>query len=247
MSNNIVLAIDIPPTDGISKGFYVLSLETIRAYCERHNLKFEIISEKKYSNYDKILNPNIEKLQIGDYLKEYDRVLYFDCDILINKHAPNLFDLYTDNILYGVDEGVFHWNIEEVEKLESRKELNITFRRDAIYPHFINTGVVIWGQETRPFFEHFDIDEFIRHTDDEAHEQPYFNVNIQRYNIPYEFMKDKYNWLVYSTHSAFDERLNKEIIHYAGYGGGGHLLGKKHKGKQIKEDFDILFKEKKDV
>ncbi|WP_283241111.1 glycosyltransferase, partial [Pseudoalteromonas ruthenica] len=47
-----------------------------------------------------------EKLRIGELLKEYDRVLYLDADILISPSAQDIFKQYTDPmVIYMLNEG----------------------------------------------------------------------------------------------------------------------------------------------
>jgi hypothetical protein len=78
-----------------------ISFPTFRNYADRCKASFLPIRARRYP--DK--NPHVEKFQIGEILECYDVILWVDCDALITRRAPSIFDLVEKGHFAAFDEG----------------------------------------------------------------------------------------------------------------------------------------------
>ena len=74
---------------------------TMKKYADRIGADFLIIDESAGST------PHWEKFQLFHLLNKYERIIYFDTDIIIRDDCPDLFDLVPDNRLGIFDEAPF--------------------------------------------------------------------------------------------------------------------------------------------
>ena len=65
-----------------------LTHPTLKAYAKRIGADFHSINETRISK----TSPHWEKFQIYDWLKEYDRIIYIDTDIIVRDDTPDLFE-----------------------------------------------------------------------------------------------------------------------------------------------------------
>ena len=211
---------------------YNISNYTIRKYSEKLDVPHIPIMERKYTSKDDRFPLHIEKLQVGDFLEEFDRVLLLDSDILINPRAEDIFENYKGDCLFAYDEGHNNWIPEEVNNLE--EIYNVKFPYNRSHKVHLNGGVVIYSQSSKKLFKSFNYNEFNPSFYPHGGEQSYFNSLIARNNIPFDYLNPLYNWCVYETEEKFRNRIFSSFIHYAG---GGFYLNKQSREKQIIDDF----------
>lgn len=174
-----------------------------KSYAEKINADFIGITEKKVS----ITSPHWEKFQIYNYLNDYDRILYLDCDILIRKDADNLFDIvpydqigmfnespFTDNRGYSIEKGSEDYNIKG-------------FKWDGLY---YNSGVMVLSKEHRFLFKKPQREIF------NFFEQTYINLMVQKHEIKVFNLNYKYNRMSCLDQFIGEPRHASQFIHYAG-------------------------------
>ena len=175
----------------------------------------------------KINGPQVhfEKLQLLDYFKYYDRILYLDADILITPNARNIFDWYPDtNYLYAFDENLAPgWMDRDPFVAELEPKLNWPLNNYGRYKYF-NTGVMLLSRSSitmhQPFMHIYEcrgarIGCFA--------EQTYFNYGIAKSGIRTASIDYGFNRMDLGNHDPHNSRFVADFIHYAGpckYGNG---------------------------
>ncbi len=88
--------------NGASRKIWDICLPTIKSYADRVGADFRIYSEEK-PKFDGT-SFFMQKLGQWDYLKEYDRLLCLDADIMIVPDAPDVFETFNEpGVFYGMD------------------------------------------------------------------------------------------------------------------------------------------------
>ena len=66
------------------------TLPTIKQYSKNIGSDYYEINDtnRRYPNY----RPTYEKYQMEYMLDEYDRIVWIDCDVIVNPKSPNIFD-----------------------------------------------------------------------------------------------------------------------------------------------------------
>lgn len=157
-----------------------------------------------------------EKCRIGELLKEYDRVLYLDADILVTPDARNVFDVYTDlETIYMLDEGkkacrkaVLDDAFDALGEIEN-------WPKHSDLMSYYNVGMILISRQC-PLFEHACFDEL----QDVSHkikyyEQTYFNYLIQKHNIKNVCIDPEFNRMDLFGQQGY---LKSDFIHYANKG-----------------------------
>jgi len=175
----------------------------IRAYADRIGADFIVISESKCSS------PHWEKLlAITELLKKYDRLIYFDTDLIIRKDCPNLFDEVPKDKIGLFNEAPFTYRSREL-MIDACKVYDIKLPNwDGRY---FNTGVMVLSRQHRWMFQKPEIEYC------SFYEQTYLNVKFAKeipeiFDLPYKF-----NRMTCMDRYTGEERFSSYIIHYAGY------------------------------
>lgn len=131
-----------------------------RAYAQKHGLDFVVIDEWRVKKggwfTPKRKRAQFEKLQLHRLLGEYERVIFFDADILIHPECPSLLELVPEDCLGAVsdelpDGGGESWKRrDDLERAE--KALGELPKERVAEPYF-NTGVMVVSQEARAVFD----------------------------------------------------------------------------------------------
>ena len=177
-----------------------------------------------------------EKLYIGELLKNYDRVLYLDADILVAPHAENIFDVYPDmETLYLFNEGQHLERQHVIDKIT-----NILGPLDN-WPHFngrpvyYNVGCMLISNQCR-LFDIANMDDlqkicnFIQY-----YEQTYFNYIIHRDGLKHEGISERFNRMDVLGKEGYRDA---SFIHYAGRGYTNSTLKRE---ARFMSDFCALF------
>ena len=194
--------------------FYNKCIQTIKEYAKRINTKLIICKDLDSINNE---YPFLNKLKLADLLKNYDRILYLDADILIHPDAPNIFDTYTDTqYFYAFNEGELLPRINSVMKM--CKIFDFQYRKwgrkkgNLIY---FNTGVMLMSKIHRKIFQAFDLELFLKEEElFDFYEQSYLNYLIQSNNISYHCIDYRFNHMRCVN---WDNKSKSYIIHYAGF------------------------------
>ena len=146
-----------------------------------------------------------------DLLESYDRILYLDADIIINKNCPNIFETVPYDTIGAVLE----------DKGSRRKERLDRIRRTKAHlgeidwqEGFFNMGIYIVSKIHRDMFKKVDGKLW----EDTGWDSPFYSYQIARLGYKYIDLGYKFNHM-----SMFSEawngspsRFDSYIIHYAG-------------------------------
>ncbi|MBQ4847826.1 glycosyltransferase [Pseudoalteromonas sp. MMG005] len=176
-----------------------------------------------------------EKLRIGELLKEYDRVLYLDADILISPSAQNIFKQYTDPmVVYMLNEGAICDRQCERQLIENKLgRLNWPMQcEDVIY---YNVGVVLASQGCK-LFDYADLaglQSVCNHI--RFYEQTFFNYQIFKNALKHKELATTYNRMDMFGKEGY---LEADFIHYAGK---GYAKNSRRRDVQFLKDFATLY------
>ena len=121
-----------------------LCLQSIEKYCKKYQLDFVKIDrikilhelDKNFVSNNSVLQVRqivIEKFQLRDILKKYDRILYLDTDCFVHKNTENIFD--TNNNLFYIG------NSDDYFKEKSKHTWEILCEKNNIeIPFAMNNG-----------------------------------------------------------------------------------------------------------
>jgi hypothetical protein len=159
--------------------------------------------------------PHWEKFTIYELLNKYDRIIYFDTDLIVRDDCPDLFELVPYNQIGAFNEAKFVQR--EYSLIETAKAYNIDLSKINWNGKYYNTGVIVISKCHKYIFERpsKEVSNF--------YEQGYFNLKIsleESYRIKEkQLMFDlsyKFNRMTCLDFSG-EVRHASYIIHYAGY------------------------------
>jgi len=181
-----------------------LTHPTLQSYASNIDADFMAITEPNISNS----TPHWEKFIISDLLKDYDRIIYFDTDLIIRKDTPNLlnevpyFKLgmyneapYTDNRTLSFQQACYDYGI-------------ICPEWDG---HYYNTGVMIISRVHKKLFEKPEKEIF------NFYEQTYINIQIAINKTSVYNLQHLFNRMSCLDPYIGEDRHESYIIHYAGF------------------------------
>ncbi len=177
-----------------------------------------------------------EKLYMKELLKNYDRVLYLDADIIVAPHAENIFDTYTDlETLYLFNEGQYLERQHVIDKITDIMGPLDNWPSFNNRPVSYNVGCMLVSRQC-PLFDIATLADlqkvcnFIQYF-----EQTYFNYLIHRDGLKHHGISAKFNRM---DVLGKENHLEASFIHYAGRGYTNSTL--KREAKYV-NDFCELF------
>lgn len=207
-----------------------LCKKSVEDYCKKFGFDLIVITEPKY-NLNQIMNHSgynyltFEKNQVYEYFDKYDRILRLDCDVLINKTCPNIFDKVPEIAVGGVYEDV---GSRRLDRRMQMKKIYASFSNG-----YFNSGVLVIPKLYREILWDFPNDKYAIEFLDlgDFKEQTLFNYHVTRYGLFKYNLDFRYNHM-----SMFSEEWNGSpiiqdsyIIHFAGV-----QAGKEEKIKRAK-------------
>ncbi|AHF93277.1 LPS:glycosyltransferase [Opitutaceae bacterium TAV5] len=197
-----------------------------RAYAQRHGLEFVVIDEWRVRKggwfTPKRKRAQFEKLQLHRLLGEYDRVIFFDADILIHPECPNLLELVPDDCLGAVsdeqaDGGGETWKRRD-DLDRAQKALGTLPPERTAEPYF-NTGVMVLSKACRAVFD----PARCWPPEGRWREQTGINYNARNDGVRTRYLENRYNFspLDGSRWTNREVRLGggqtgSLVVHYAG-------------------------------
>ena len=180
----------------------VLTHPSIKQYAKKINTEFLCID-----NNNK--NPHWNKFQIHDLLDKYNRIIYFDTDLIIRDDCPNLFDIVSEDALGLFNEGKYESRFSNLQEALSKYQVQNNDWDGSYY----NTGVMVVSQQHKNIFR----EPMVIH---ELHlfDQSYINLLILNskclvHNLDYKFnrmnLMDRHNLIGEPRQASY-------VIHYAG-------------------------------
>ncbi|WP_068464565.1 glycosyltransferase [Oleiphilus sp. HI0080] len=192
------------------------SLPTIKRYAQKCNAKLIAIE----SFDDPTLPAMYAKTKVHELLKEYEKVLFIDIDILITPRAPNLFELFASNdeIFAAVPVERFYNGVKrEKNNLQAALgEINWT------QPYF-NSGVMLVGRSHSHILNPHDglIQKWHKWKKDNnktgLNDQSIFNYRVNKDCLKLTELDRRFNFT--RATQDFNKRFNCYFMHYAGLRG----------------------------
>lgn len=177
-------------TSGINVDYLNVTVPFMEAYCEKYSLDFILNQENKIPNFNDKVTGAFERFAIYDLLETYDRVLYLDCDIIIKKNSPNIFDIVPEN-QFGV-----YYETDNFGRGHFIDGLKIKYNYSGITRYF-NNGVLVVSKTHKPLFEMQKVEEFFKkYKCNKLADMDYQNIIIHKNNIPTCSIGYKFNYFI---------------------------------------------------
>ena len=177
-----------------------LTLPGLRSYAKHCGAELVIIDRLFHG-----MHPSFSKMYLYDVVRQYDRVAYFDLDVLIRRTAPNIFDSFPErNAFVAYDE-------REVWKKAGRDAIDHTMKTlGVLCDVYFNAGVMIPPSGASEIF----LPEGIVPVDI-YNDQTWLNARLKQSAHPFLDAGRRWNSLgVFRPEGVVDEGIN--VIHYAG-------------------------------
>ena len=176
-----------------------------------------------------------EKLRIGELLKEYDRVLYVDADILISPNARDIFKEYDDpDCIYMLNEGA-HCDRSLEKSLIEQQLGEVDWPKVNGQPDYYNVGVMLLSQ-SHQLFSYCDLpllQSVCNHI--RFYEQTVFNYQIFKQQLKHSVISASFNRMDMFGEEGY---LGADFIHYAGK---GYAKNNRRRDVQFLKDFAQLY------
>jgi len=214
---------------------YFYTKKSFRAYAKKVNADFLCITEYK-NDFKYIAAKNffekaiLEKLNLGKFLKDYERVLYVDADILITPKANNIFSKYKDpNKVYMFNEGLISNRKKELDLIGNH------LRRQIKDNDYYNAGVILFSKKSSFLNEIKKNDLIYFFERSNFFEQSYMNYLYRRDSLDFSSINKSFNRMASDEDNS--KRLFADFIHYAGNG----YCSKKQRSFLILNDYCNLY------
>lgn len=178
----------------------------MQAYAKRINADFRIIAHSDHQLH------HFDKFKMGDLLEQYDRIIYFDVDVLVTKQCPNLFKIIDNYEIALLDESAL---ANDGERAEHRRVMEKASKEyDIPLPEnycFFNTGVIVFSKRHKPLFAPPE-----KVVQMEYGEQPLFNLRLINSDFEVAKLEPSLNRMPYMDKVLKTPRTDANVIHYAG-------------------------------
>jgi len=194
----------------------------LRLYARKVDADFIVIDEPKIKHP---ICPMLEKYQLYNLLDRYERVIFFDADVIVSPKTPDLF-----KIVPFEEIGAVYDNPENNSDGEYRKSSIMLIQElmgDICWrAGYINSGVLVISNIHRNAFQ-FD-KKLYEINQRNMLEQNFTNYNIQRHRLPVYKLSRNFNMISFDGKEEWyyeKERL-ADVIHLAGMEGKAELMRK---------------------
>jgi hypothetical protein len=174
----------------------------MKAYAEKIDADFVVIDEVN----PKFSTQKWQKFQIHELLNRYQRLIFFDTDILVRDDTPDLFDIVPENKFAAFDEGRYE------SRLEFIRDASKAYGEDVFNWNgkFYNSGVMVMSRIHKHIFKLPIKCETIE-TD-----QPYINLRLAKDKYEVQDLHWDFNRMSMMDKIIGISRYNSYILHYAG-------------------------------
>jgi len=222
--------------DGRVKDMSDLTFPLIKQFAKKWNADFMTLSKNADCN-DKLGKIHYRILDFFDLLKSYDRILHLDCDIVINKNCPNIFDIVPYDEIGTVFEDK---GIRQGDRWQRIIDIQTAWGRVEWNENYINTGVFLVSKPHAEIFKRFKGKLWIKYGYDDVH----LGYQINRLGMKICELSYRFNHM-----SMFSEKWNGRasrfdsyVLHYAG-NAKFPSKGKRSKIQLIKDDIRKIYGE----
>jgi lipopolysaccharide biosynthesis glycosyltransferase len=190
---------------------------------------FQYYAEKTESDFvaltSKIINcsyAHLEKFQIYDLLDTiYDRVIYFDVDIIVQPKCINLFKIIPEDCIGAV------YDCKDNNELNDNRKCEIVNIQSQLGDvnwenGYINTGVIVLSKQHKNIFTEPELRNEIKSN---YRDQTLLNYNIKKNNFKIYKLDKMYNGMEINGYSSrrrvkehqklIDNKLEASVMHFA--------------------------------
>jgi lipopolysaccharide biosynthesis glycosyltransferase len=188
------------------------TLPTIKQYSEKIGSDYIFIgdNDRKYPEH----RPTYEKYQMQEMLKDYDRLVWIDCDIVVNPDSPNIFD----EVPYEKMSALFESPTYSEHDTKRQHTKNIKKMQDKLgdvgwKSGIFNAGVMVISKPHSIIFEG-GFEKYLPLQNWKWNDQAIFNYKRVELNIPFVGLDWKWNAMPY--YESPDKMSQAYFLHFAG-------------------------------
>jgi predicted O-methyltransferase YrrM len=176
-------------------------------------IKFEI--NDTYDNIDKACKARLDLFNLNS-IKNYEKILYLDTDILIKDDIKKVFDVCKDDILYVLEEGEIDSDADCWGKTLFGNEVNNYDDKSAF-----TSGIILFNncEKIKDLFNKIKEDIVNRPYNFACYDQPYIVYNAFKYNL---YNNNILKTLVVNN----DNNIHSDKVVHHFPGGPGNYIGK---------------------
>lgn len=186
-------------TDTYFKELAKLTHPSIKAYAEKIGAEFINISQPNNT----FANQKWLKFEVFSLLNKYDRIIYFDTDLIIREDCPNLFEKVPEDKLGIAIESRYVSRASEMHSAMKFFEIPLEWKG-----HYYNSGVMVLSRRHRQYFKlPKDFNKFDNPT-------AYINLIIQKEKVKTVDLDWRFNRTSYMDEKVGMTRFDSYILHY---------------------------------
>ena len=210
-----------------------ITMPIIEKYAKKCNADLHILSHIPTVNtWDN--KPHYRILECIDLLDKYDRILALDCDMIINKDCPNIFNIVPEDMIGSIYEDK---GSRKSDRMERIKDIQNAFGNVGWVENYTNAGTFIFSKQHKNILMPVEAEYWNERGSVDVH----LSYNIHKYNFKVFELSYKWNHMTMFSESwnGNANRFNSHIIHYAG--GGIFDSNVSTKLEQIKKDYETIY------
>jgi len=166
------------------------------SYANKIKAELILITKTTINGYSN----HFEKFQMRNLLRDYDRILYLDCDILIHPLCPNIFDIVPETHVGGVydnETNSSNFNNRKNEVIKVQKGLGPVSWKTG----YFNSGVIVLSKIHDNLFSNPD---WRYKYESGFKDQTLINYNLRLFNFPFFNLDKKFNGMQINGFSSCD-------------------------------------------
>tara|TARA_R110000824_G_scaffold2372_4_gene11141 strand:- start:272 stop:961 length:690 start_codon:yes stop_codon:yes gene_type:complete len=189
-----------------------LTFPGIQEYAERIGADFKVLSHTPPVMTDDN-RPHYRIFEVGNLLDEYDRILCLDCDVIINKDCPNIFDVVPVNKVGSIfeDKGT-----RKPDRLTKIRGIQNKWGDVNWVEGYTNAGTFVVSKQHKNIFTTHNDKYWLDWGSADLH----LSYNIHKYGHKIHELDFKWNHMTLFSEPWNNnaDRFKSYIIHYAGGG-----------------------------
>jgi len=211
-----------------------ITFPLIKEFAKRCGADFMALS-KNADCGDRLGRVHYRILEFFDLLKSYDRILHLDCDTVINKDCPNIFNIvpYDEVGTVFEDKGKRREN-----RLQRIADVQAAWGDVGWREHYINTGVFLVSKPHAEIFKRFEGKLWMQSGYDDVHLGYQINrLGVKIYELSYRF---NHMSMFSEPWNGSPSRFDSYVLHYAGNARFPDK-GKRSRLRQITDDIRRIY------
>ena len=220
--------------DGKINQITEITIPIIKNYSDKCGADFKILNqEPPIWTTETPPRPHYRIMEFYKLFEEYDRILSIDCDLLVNKNCPNIFEVVPCDCIGSIYEDVGNSALHRRGQIEcAQKQFgDVGWERG-----YINTGFAVFSKIHRDIFQSINGQYFMEFGIDDVH----LGWQIHKYGYKIHELDYRWNHMTMFSESWNNNanRFDSFILHYAGEGVFDRTNS--NRAQQIKSDYEII-------